>query len=61
MYRGGCTDLLLLLILLLFSIKPLLIASHAIWLPIVIGIDFALSKTKNGVIKRVTPLSPRAH
>ena len=62
MCRGGCTDLLLLLILLLFSIKSFLIASHAVWLPIVIGIDFALSKTKNGVLsKRTTPHSPRAH
>ena len=55
MCRGGCTDLLLLLILLLFSIKSFLVASHAVWLPIVIGIDFALSKTKNSVVKRTTP------
>ena len=61
MCRGGCTDLLLLLILLLFSIKSFLIVSHAVWLPIVIGTDFALSKTKNGVVKRNTPHSPRAH
>ena len=61
MCRGGCTDLLLLLILLLFSKKSFLIASHAVWLPIVIGIDFALSKTKNRVVKRTTPHSPQGH
>ena len=56
MCRGGCNDLLLLL----FSMKSLLTASHTVWLPILMGINFALSKTKNlvDVVKRTTPHSP---
>ena len=46
------------LLLLLFSMKSFLTTFHAVWLPILMGIDFALSKTKNWVMKRTSPHSP---